>query len=191
MLIHSYSLFPPVLFYLIVLKEKISIFSYFGIGLLLLSLLFLREKKKEGSFSWEWLLWVVISFAGNSICSIMMKMQQVKFDGRYKNEMMIYAMLVLAVIFFTTGILKVKNGKAEITDAALYGLPRGAMNGISSFLSLLLLELIPAAIAGPLTAGGNIVMAFILAVGYYHEKLSKSQLAGYLLGTISVIFLNM
>lgn len=62
---------------------------------------------------------------------------------------------------------------------------------ISTLLSLLLLELIPASIAGPLTAGGDIVMAFILAVGYYHEKLSKSQLAGYLLGTISVIFLNM
>lgn len=189
-LIHSYSLFPPVLFYLIVLNEKISAAAYIGIALVFLSVLFLREKNVVGSFSRAWLFWVTVSFVGNSICAIMMKMQQVLYGGVYKNEMMMYALFVLTILFFILGMPRKGRAIKEMASAALYGLPRGALNGISTFLGLILLEMLPAAICGPLSAGGNIVAAFLLSVLYYREKLSKSQLFGYLLGTMSVILLN-
>ena len=77
-----------------------------------------------------------------------------------------------------------------MTSAAIFGIPRGVLNGISTFLGLMLLEIIPAAICGPLSVGGNIVAAFLLSVIYYREKLSRSQLYGYLLGAVSLVLLN-
>lgn len=190
-LIHSYSILPPVVFYIVVLNEKISAIAYVGIALVFISILFLREKDKGGTFSWTWLFWLTVSFVGNSICAIMMKMQQVLFDGVYKNEMMIYALIMLMILFFILGIVPKGNFKKEMASAALYGIPRGAVNGLSTLMSLLLIEMLPAAICTPLMAGGDIVAAFVISIAYYREKLSKAQLFGYLLGCISVVLLNL
>ena len=190
-LIHAYSIVPPVLFFLFVLGEKISPIAYVGIFLLIISILFLYDKKEGGTFSRGWLFWVVVSFTGNSICAIMMKMQVELFGGTYKNEMMLYALVILMVFFMVLGLAKARNLKKEMRDAAAFGLVRGALNGISTLFSLILLELIPAAISNPLIAGGGIVASFVIAIVYYREKLTKLQLIGYLLGTASVVLLNM
>jgi N-acetylglucosamine-6-phosphate deacetylase len=43
----------------------------------------------------------------------------------------------------------------------------------------------------PTISAGGIVLTFIIAVCVYRERLSRSQLAGYILGTVSVVLLNL
>ena len=191
-LMTSYSLIIPTLYGILFLGDSIGAWGYSGIVLLLISLYLLNGKKQDGEhFSFRWLLWVLIAFAGNGLCSTVQKMQQLAFEGGYKNELMIYAMALLTVVFLLAGFLTGKNRKAEIKDAALPGLFRGAANGIVNYFVMVLTGVLPTAIVFPMISAGGIVVAFVLAITIYKEKLSGMQIAGYIIGTASVILLNL
>lgn len=191
-LMTSYSLIIPTLYGILFLGDSIGAWGYSGIVLLLISLYLLNGKKQDGEhFSFRWLLWVLIAFAGNGLCSTVQKMQQLAFEGGYKNELMIYAMALLTVVFLLAGFLTGKNRKAEIKDAALPGLFRGAANGIVNYFVMVLTGVLPTAIVFPMISAGGIVVAFVLAITIYKEKLSGMQVAGYIIGTASVILLNL
>ena len=69
--------------------------------------------------------------------------------------------------------------------------PNGVANGIVNLLVMVLTGAIPNAILFPSISAGGIVLSWILATFLYKEKLSRVQLAGYFIGVVSVIFLNL
>ncbi len=188
----SYSLIIPTLYGILFLGDSIGVWGYTGIVLLLISLYMLNGKRQENEhFSFRWLFWILITFAGNGLCSTVQKMQQIAFDGGCKNELMIYAMALLATGFLLTGFMTGKNRKEEVKDAVIPGLIRGVANGMVNYFVMVLSGVLPTAILFPMTSAGGIVIAFILAVTIYKEKLSALQITGYVIGTVSVVLLNL
>lgn len=190
-LVTSYSLLIPTLYGMIFLKEPISMLGYIGIVLLIISIFLLNAKKENVTITMKWVIVVSITFVTNGLCSTVQKMEQLAFDGGYKNEFMIVALAIAAALLFVMGLLQKGDLKKEALLGMRTALPNGLANGIVNFLVMVLTGLIPNAILFPSISAGGIVLSWILATFVYKEKLSKTQLAGYVIGIASVICLNL
>lgn len=190
-LIYSYSLLVPAVYGLIFLNEKLSVFGIVGIVLFILSLLFIGLKKEKAQFSVKWLIYVVIAFFSNGMCSTTQKIQQMAFNGAYKNEFMIGALAVCVVSLFAASVIAKENLKENLGACLGFGAAYGVSNGILNYIVLILTGLIPNAVLFPSISGGAIVLGFMIAVLIYKERLTRLQMIGYFIGTLSVILLNL
>ena len=189
-LVMSYSLIIPTLYGIIFLKDSLKPTAYIGIALLLVSLYFINMKKESTIFSFKWLIYLAIGFVGNGMCSTIQKMQQLKFEGAYKNEFMVVALLVVFVMLMAIVLIRKGDLKAQFKDCRIYGPLNGIANGATNLLVMILTGLIPTAILFPSISAGGIAIMFFVSVFVYKEKLSKKQMIGYVVGMLSVILLN-
>ena len=125
------------------------------------------------------------------MCSTVQKMQQLKFDGAYKNEFMIIALAIDAVIFAVFLLCTQKNLKFHMKNSIKYATVSGFANGLANLLVMLLTALLPSAILYPSISGGSVVIMFFVSIFVYREQLTKQQQAGYLIGVLSVVLLNL
>ena len=193
MLFSSYSLIIPTLYGILVLGEKLKIVGYVGIVLLFISI-FWVNKNDDGvkhCYDFKWIVFLFLSFVGNGMCSTVQKMQQLKFDGEYKNEFMIVALAISTTIIFIASLRDRSSFKNEFFSCIPLGAVTGLSNGITNHLVMILTGLIPTAIFFPIISAGGIVLGFVLAVTLYKERLSTLQLVGYAIGVVSVVLLNM
>ena len=188
-LVISYSLLIPTAYGVIFVGDDIGYIAYIGIAMLLISIFLLNTNNGEIKFSFKWIIWLVVTFSGNGLCSTIQKMQQITFSGNYKNEFMIIALSISGVILLIASIIQ--RGKCNIKACASLSIPSGFANGIVNLFVMLLTGSIPNAILFPSISAGGIVLSFIIAIIVYKERLSKVQLAGYILGISSIILLNL
>ena len=192
-LITSYSLMLPTAFGLFFLHDPISMGLIPGLILLLVSLFLINQKSGTdgASISFKWGIFVFLAFIGNGFCSIVQSMQQRAFAGSYKNEFMIMALLFFVLI---TGIISLCTERKEIVNCTKKGwLPAvvcGIANALMNLLVMILQNRIPVSVLFPLMSGSGLVLTYFLSRFLYKEKLSRRQLVGFVLGTLSVVFLN-
>lgn len=189
-LIMQCSLIVPTLYGIVLLKETIGVLGWIGIVLLLLALFLVNFSNEKVKISAKWLIWITIGFFGNGMCSVVQKKQQIKFDGGYKNEFMIIALLVVFVAFSVMGAVKSNGLKKDIKNSSLYALVHGVSNGAVNLLIMILIALMPTAIVYTTVSAGSMAAIFIVSLTIYKEKLTKTQTLGYLCGILSVILLN-
>lgn len=190
-LISQCSLILPTLFGIVILKDNIEIYAYAGIIFLFVALILVNLKNEKMKFSPSWFFWVIISFFGNGMCSIVQKIQQMNFNGKYKSEFMIIALLIVTLITFIAGCKKSSEIKATVAECIKYAPFQGVANGIVNLLVMLLTALLPTALLFPSISAGGMVIMFVISLKIYEEKLSMMQTIGYLFGIISVILLNL
>ena len=190
-LIIKFSLLLPTAYGLF-LGEGISAFFIVGIALLIVSMILINKPEKGEKFSLKWLIFALLAFVGNGMCSITQKMHQQEFATAYKNEFMIVALgisvvasVVLALCFERKDT--VQYTKVGFIPASLCGLANGAVN----LFVMILNNRIPASLMFPLISAGGIIIIYLVSKFYYKEKLSKPQFIGLLIGIASVIFLNL
>ncbi len=189
-LILSCSLIAPTLYGIIFLNDPLKITVYIGIVCLIISLVLINIKDEEMKFSLRWIIWIVLSFAGNGMCSIVQKMQQLKFNGSYKSEFMIVALIIVCTILFTASFItserKYKASKQCVSLASIQGIS----NGIVNYLVMVLSALMPISIMFPLITGIGSIITLVLSMAFYHEKLTKMQITGCLFGIAAVVLLS-
>lgn len=190
-LITSYSLLIPTFYGIVFLHDPINPALYIGLAALIVSLYLINKNKDESmEFSPSWIIFILLTFISNGMCSTVQKMQQIHFDGAYKNEFMIIALAAVTIVLFTIGLSK-KGDKREMLKPCLkFGAVKGLINGIMNYLVMVVSASIPNSVLFPSISAGGIVLTFICALTIYKEKLSKTQTVGYILGIVSVIFLN-
>jgi multidrug transporter EmrE-like cation transporter len=59
-----------------------------------------------------------------------------------------------------------------------------------NLLVMILSGLMPVSLMFPIISAGGIVAIFVISLVFYKEKLSRLQIIGYILGTVSVVLLN-
>ena len=191
-LIVSFSLMLPTLYGLIFLGDPISIGLFPGLALLAASLFLINKRDKDVKINLKWIISVLFAFLGNGFCTISQKMQQVAFDGAYKNEFMIIALAITVLVCIVMTLTKERHIlKAQKWSGYSLGLLCGALNGIVNLFVMILSGLMPVSLMFPIISAGGIVVIFIVSQVFYKEKLSKAQLVGFILGTISVVLLNL
>lgn len=192
-LISSYSLMLPTAYGLIFLHDPISIGFVPGLIFLLVSLFLINSKNGTGGtdISAKWVMFVSLVFIGNGGSSIVQSMQQRAFQGNFKSEFMIMALLIFVIV---TGVLSWCNEKKDIIPCTKKGwMPAvvcGVANALVNLLIMVLQEKMSVSVLFPMVSAGGLVLTYFLSRFLYKEKLSSSQLVGFALGTLSVVFLN-
>lgn len=190
-LVVSYSLMIPTLYGLVFLKESISFGFYPGILLLVISLVLINKKAESEPVNFKWMIYAILAFLGNGMCTVFQKMQQVAFDGAYKNELMIIALISGALVL---GILSLIKERKQIGTYAKQGWYFGALSGVfTGTVNLFVMVLsgkMSASLMYPLISAGGIIATYLISRWIYKEELTKRQLIGFVLGIASVIFLN-
>lgn len=191
-LILSYSLILPTMYGLIFLHDKATVFTYLGIVLLIISLYFLNRKREEKKkFSAKWIIWVSIAFVGNGMCSVVQKMQQSAFDGAYKSEFMIVALLIVCVSSAAIAMFEKKeNKKLIIKECFKYAPFKGLANGGVNFLVMVLTSQLPNSVLFPSISAGGIIFTYIISKILYSENYTVRQNIGFILGILSAVILN-
>ena len=188
-LINQCSLIIPTLYGVAILNEKLKIWGYIGIVLLFVSLFLVKPKNSgKAKITPKWFVWVNIGFVGNGMCSTVQKMQQLKFDGAYKNEFMIIALCICAVVMSVASLLGVKE-KRDVKSIFKFAPIQGFANGVVNMLVMVLTALLPAAILFPVVLAGGITITFIVSVTVFKERLTACQLVGYMIGILSIVFM--
>lgn len=203
LLVTTYSLIVPTFYGMIFLGDKIGALAYIGIVLIMVSLLLVNIQKRSKAddvdkstpkITLKWVLWLVSAFFVNGFNSVIQKEQQLKFDGAYKSEFMIVGLFIAATVLFICAFL-FGNARTEFLhkfkECVKYGIFGGVANGAMNLGVLILTGLIPTAILFPSISGGGVIAGFVISRFLYKEKLSPVQIAGYVIGTVSVIILNL
>ena len=190
-LISSYSLIIPTLFGLIFLSETTGNFFYPGIALLLISLFLVNYEKGEKKITVKWIIFVTLMFFSNGLCSTVQKIQQIDFNKQYKSEFMF---IVYLIVTLTMLLLALKNEheiiKPCITKASIHPIICGVANGLTNYLVMVLVGLMPTSLVFPLISAGGLIATAIISRTVYKERFSKPQLIGIILGTASIVLLN-
>ena len=188
----SYSLMLPTLYGLLFLKDPMGKGFIAGLLLLLLSLWLVSKKDDKMRISFRWVLLAFLAFLGNGGCSIFQKMQQVAFEGAYKNELMVLALgiaipiLLLVALIGERGEWK-ENFKAGALPAAL----AGVANGMVNLLVMILSGRMAVSVMFPLISAGGLLVVFFVSRFIFKENLTKRQMLGFFLGLGSIILLNL
>lgn len=191
-LINSFSLLLPMLYGLIFLQEDIRYGFVPGILLLALSLFLVNRKNESAPITPRWVVYVILSFLGNGLCSVVQKMQQVRFEGAYKNEFMFAALAVCVAVFLTLALVKErKTWKTSFRYGWFWAPANGFANATVNLFVMLLSGKMSASVMFPLISAGGIVLSAVLAVFLYKEKISRPQLVGVLCGIAAVVLLNL
>lgn len=195
-LIGSYSLILPAIYGIVFLDEPTSIAFYIGLLLLLISLFFINfePKGEKKQITLKWIIIMVIQFFSNGANSIIQKLQQMDFNGLYKNEFMIVAIAIVVIVSFVmTRIFEREKAAYHFKIGFRYYAIFGILTGLVNFLVLVLSDPkmnMPASVMFPLISVAGMVLSLGIAKFMFKEKLSKLQLIGIAFGTASIVFLS-
>lgn len=193
-LFNQYSLLVPVFYGILFQGEALTSKLIFGIVLLIVSLIFINYEKgaKQKNITLGWVVFIIISFIGNGVCSTVQRVQAINFNGEYKNEFMIIAYgITLAAMFIIAVFTEKKYILSNLKNGLAYFSVGGLCNGILNYLSLIMALTIPAAIMFPVRSAAGVILNTLISVFCFKEKLSAFQLIGIAIGTASIVILNM
>ena len=190
----SCSLIIPTLYGLAFLGEPTSEWLIIGILLLLCSLVLVNIEKKtsERRITLKWGICVLVAFVGNGACSTVQKLQQISSGGLYKSELMIVALIIAVLVMATmTAFTERKNAFVQCKRGFWHFTLCGVANGVVNYLVLVLSNRLPASVMFPIISAGGVVLASLIAISFYKEKLQWQQWLGMLLGILAIVALNL
>ena len=194
-LIISYSLIIPTLYGFVFLNEKITVIKCGGILLLLISLFLVRAKaqgeEKSAKPTVKWVIYLVLAFIANGMCSVVQNAQQRKFDGAHNSNFMILALiistailLVLSLIFERNTILNALKKETVLSAAC------GICNGATNYLVMVIIAVVASSVFFPVLSAGGLVLTFVISLVFYREKFIPRQIVGLACGLVSLVVLN-
>jgi len=190
-LVTSFSLMIPTLYGLILLKDPIGLGFLPGMLLLATSLALINKPDKNAKLSFKWVVFVLLAFLGNGLCTVAQNMQQRAFAGAYKSEFMIAAYAMAAASMLVMALVKERENLKLNIKAGWYLAPLcGGLNGMVNLFVMILSARMAVSLMFPLISAGGLVVTYLVSRFVYKEKLTKLQFAGFLLGAAAVVFLN-
>lgn len=192
-LISSYSLIIPTFYGIFFLNEKVSFSFIIGIILLLVSLALINAEKKETErkITAKWILFVLIGFIGNGMCTVVQKIQQDAFSGGFKSEFMIMALAIVFVSFSLIAFFAERKQLAQSFKGSRWFALRGLLNGLVNLLVMVLSARMNVSVMFPLISVGGLILTFVISWLIYKENFSSKQYLGFALGVLAVITLNL
>ena len=190
-LVLSYSLVLPTIFGILFLDEPVSPWLFAGIALLLISLLLINFKPGQIKITLRWGIFALISFVGNGFCTIVQKLQQNQFDGGYKSEFMILALIMVCISMVILALIQEKDTLSVcLKKGSVFGLVCGASNGLVNLLVMILTARMAVSVMFPMISAGGILATAAVSLLFYKESLSKNQIIGVVLGIGAIVLLS-
>ena len=188
---YSYSLIIPTFYGLFFLGEEVGLLFYIGLALLCISLFLMNAKHTGARIALPWIIVVFLAFLSNGVCSTVQMVQQKTFNGEYKSETMIIALFTVFLIMLVLSLVRQKKEIAPaVKKGGLIAAACGIINGLCNFLVMILAVRMDASLMYPIISAGGILLTGLVSLLLYKEKLSREQYLALLLGTASVVLMN-
>ena len=188
-LILSYSLLVPTIYGIAFLQEELSTFNIAGMVLVFIALFLIFVKKSHEKFSFKWFICVSVAFFAHGGTATVQKMQQIACNGEYKNEFMIASLLICFLVYIILSIVNKESYKAKAS--VICGAFDGISIGVINLFVMMLMASMKNAILFPTISVSTIIANLAISIFYYKESLTKLQLIGYAIGTVSIVLLNL
>ena len=196
----SFSLIIPTLFGVIFLDESLGVIGIFAILLLGVSIVLLNFKKSKNPISPECWFYSILTMLANGFCSVIQKLHQTAYPGKFNSEFMFYGMsfvfLFLVIASIVTRLGEKKTENPPKTDSLVLGMVillgalAGVCNGVANLLTLTLSATENASVLFPILSAGNAVGSCLVGCTIFKEKLTKLQIFSLALGIASVVMLK-
>ena len=166
-----------------------------GIILIVLSLwlCLYTKKQEENKITWRWIFWVSLVFIGNATCTIFQKTQQMQFDGKYGNFMMMIASFCSMSFCLVMYLRSNKSDSKEIIRTSWqYPVLAGTLNSIMNLCVILLAtSVLSPSMVYPVLAVGSLAVTTIFSAFVFKEKMRWWQWLGVLVGAVAVALLSL
>ena len=197
-LITSYSLLVPAFAGLIILREPLGIPMIAGMILLVLSLWLTNHRKKTADtpkerISLKWLIFVLLGFVGNGMCSTVQKLAPHYLGADVNLTLSTIAALGLStvVLIAASFLTKETDLKSTLRVGGPLSLFCGLFNGAVNYLAIYLNQFIPASVMFPVLSAGELILIVPYSLLVRREKFTAKQWAGFAVGVVSVVLLNL
>ena len=194
-LVTSYSLLVPAATGVLLLHEPVKGTMVAGVCLLVLSLWLTHHRKNvtEDRLTLKWAICAALGFAGSGLCSAVQKLAP--HSVRVPLNQSLYMTVALGVSAVTLSAVSFTAREPLRGDTLRIGAPLalvcGLCNGGVNLLVLYLNARIPASVMFPTVSAGQIILVCLYAHLICRERYTKKQWAGFAVGILSVIFLNL
>ena len=198
-MIISFSLILPTLYGVLFLHETVAVPGIIGFVLLAVSFVLINLKsllsgKGRGErANWKWFAYTVTTLCSDGLCAIVKKAHQTAYPNQYKTEIMCIALAVVTLTFTLIYLCRKKpEGGVSLRSLVNWrGMICGMANGGSSYLTLYLMAMENVSVQAPVIAALNAIAS--LAAGWliFRERLTLTQLLGFLAGLASVVLLKL
>ena len=197
-LIMSYSLLVPAFAGLVILREPLGIPMIAGMILLVLSLWLTNHRKKTADapkekISLKWLVFVLLGFVGNGMCSTVQKLAPHYLGADVNLTLSTIAALGLStvVLIAASFLTKETDLKTTLRVGGPLSLFCGLFNGAVNYLAIYLNQFIPASVMFPVLSAGELILIVPYALLVRRERFTAKQWAGFAVGVVSVVLLNL
>jgi len=189
----AYNILIPIFYGVLFLNDPMKVTAWIGLILLLIALYVTNMKREEQKMkiTFRWVVYVIIFVIGNGMASTILKMQQTRFAGMYKNEFMVMGIGIAFVMMVVLSLSQSKNIRSDIRACSFFAPLTGIANGIGNIALMFTTAVVPNAILFPSLSGLGGVITYLAFTFLFHEKLSKQQKLGYLLSMVSTIIINL
>jgi len=179
-----------VLFSIFFFDDQVSLHQGLGILFAIAVIVILtRDAEEEGTFRSvrRGLFLVFVSLISGSVASI-----SSKFAAIYSSKLGFMALSYFLGALFSAALINQsgeKESRGNLKEAFLIGLLMGLINFVGFYTFLTALSVGPLSIIVSIT-GMHFVIAVLLSVIVYREKLSKMRILGLCLTVVSIVFLR-
>lgn len=175
--------------------ETIDLLQIFGMGIMILCILFSTDRSQGGKrSSLKWLVIALISCVTNGGVGVMQKLHQ---NSPYREQNVAFLVSAFAFMTLAAGTiwLVVRKRAANETfrpglGGLAYALLSGAALSVPHVANLYLAGALPSAVFFPIINTGSLILTLFAATVIFHERLTRLQWLGIILGLISSLFVS-
>ena len=177
--------------------ETISAGQYVGMALMLVSLVCAVDASNtESGMSFKWLLLCLGSFLGSGSVGVMQKLHQSSIHRGELSVFLVIAFFVSALFSFICSRICLKRGEkitvtlpARVRKLIVFSVVCGFGIALCNQINMYLAGVMEAIIFYPVVNGGFMLLNILAGVLLWHEKLSRRQWFGLIMGGTAIFLL--
>lgn len=173
--------------------ESFSPWQGLGVILMILSIFFSAEIRKENSsISKKWLLFALLTLLFSGMVGIFEKIHQTGPDKSAIPSFLSCAFVLITVLNAITLPIakKSENKPSSFKKGLLFALFTGCIVVIYNRINLILAGTLDTMLYYPVTSGGSILLTILVSIGIFREPLRRNHILCFLFGTIAILLLS-
>lgn len=197
-MIYSCGFLVPIFYGLVFWEDRVSLFQWLGIAMLLVVLFLCVEPKGGRGAVGKWLPFALLTMLGSGTNAIFQKTHQYSEHAAELPFFLVYALLFSAI--FTGVFSLVVHEKAPPTTPApqkrtaqriWVPLCLGVCVGVMNFLNLYLSGKLPSAVLFPVCNIGSMLLTSMISAIIYKDIPTKKQGVGFALGIVAILIIGL
>ncbi|MBE6674199.1 MAG: hypothetical protein E7596_03720 [Ruminococcaceae bacterium] len=197
-LIYSCGFLVPIFYGLLFWNESVSVYQWFGILLLVISLYLIVCKGEKGGKSVAWIPFAVLAMLGSGVNAIFQKTHQYSSFADELDLFLVYSLFFSSLFTGIVSLVIRKRGKSEpelskkqkAIKKVIVPMCLGICVGLLNFINLNLSGKLPSIILFPVYNVGSMLLSSIISSLIYNEKLTKRQGFGFAIGIAAILIVG-